>query len=80
MKGIYKPKLRKRNPFIIAYRVQINSREDDYLWGYYCGSRHSLLKGFRSHDVHTQVGSQEVMDYWFPVWWEDDIDAGQAAL
>ena len=55
----------------ISFNVLSDSRNDDYLWGVYIGSRASILKKYD----YSKTKNNHI-EYKFPVWWTNKIIAG----
>ena len=55
----------------VYYHIEQGTDGDSFLWGYYCGSRPSLLKNYR---IYTSPKTHKsVIEYKFPRWWGKKI-------
>ncbi len=59
----------------ISYRLPLNCRNDDYLWGFYIASRPSCHKSYRVYVTRNEADKiVDMIEYSFPKWWAKKIE------
>lgn len=66
LSGAYTTKL------VLHIKVEANCQDDNYLWLIYWWSRPSFLKTYRCY----MDGGVEMVEYRFPIWWQQKIIDG----
>ena len=63
-------------PFRVTYRLPLGCRNDDYLWGFFWGSRFSFLKSYNEFITETKDPEEHIamIDYTFPKHWSKKIE------